>query len=206
MSDSADRSRTIRGACCSYSSNWPRFTTEDDAALALGFPSIWPMPDNPACAAMADRCFAHWPAEVGVATSCTIYAVRPEVCRTCMPGDVECGRWHGKTGRACRRLGNRADGGGIATRLEPDYPSRHQQMALAREGHAETKERMRCRRAGESFVLEFRPRRLPTIHRRGLSSIGLIALSGLVDKVIGLRAGPPDVAGSYRRRFLRDSA
>jgi Fe-S-cluster containining protein len=23
------------GACCSYSSNWPRFTTEDDAALDL---------------------------------------------------------------------------------------------------------------------------------------------------------------------------
>jgi Fe-S-cluster containining protein len=26
-----------------------------------------------------------------VATSCGIYLVRPEVCRTCMPGDVECG-------------------------------------------------------------------------------------------------------------------
>jgi Fe-S-cluster containining protein len=23
------------GACCSYSQNWPRFTTEDDAALDL---------------------------------------------------------------------------------------------------------------------------------------------------------------------------
>ena len=28
--------------------------------------------------------------KVGEATACLIYAVRPEVCRTCMPGDVEC--------------------------------------------------------------------------------------------------------------------
>ena len=28
--------------------------------------------------------------KVGVATSCGIYTVRPEVCRTCMPGDPEC--------------------------------------------------------------------------------------------------------------------
>jgi uncharacterized protein len=28
--------------------------------------------------------------KVGEATACTIYAVRPEVCRTCMPGDPEC--------------------------------------------------------------------------------------------------------------------
>ena len=37
-----------------------------------------------------DRCSA-LSGKVGVATSCGIYAVRPEVCRTCMPGDVECG-------------------------------------------------------------------------------------------------------------------
>ena len=28
--------------------------------------------------------------KVGDATACTIYPVRPEVCRTCMPGDPEC--------------------------------------------------------------------------------------------------------------------
>jgi Fe-S-cluster containining protein len=28
--------------------------------------------------------------KVGEATACTIYARRPEVCRTCMPGDAEC--------------------------------------------------------------------------------------------------------------------
>ena len=36
-----------------------------------------------------DRCAA-LSGKVGEATACTIYAVRPEVCRTCMPGDVEC--------------------------------------------------------------------------------------------------------------------
>jgi Fe-S-cluster containining protein len=28
--------------------------------------------------------------KVGEATACGIYAVRPDVCRTCMPGDPEC--------------------------------------------------------------------------------------------------------------------
>jgi len=28
--------------------------------------------------------------EVGIATSCAIYAVRPEVCRACEPGDEAC--------------------------------------------------------------------------------------------------------------------
>ena len=36
-----------------------------------------------------DRCSA-LTGKVGVATACGIYAVRPEVCRTCMPGDPEC--------------------------------------------------------------------------------------------------------------------
>ena len=28
--------------------------------------------------------------KVGTATACGIYDIRPEVCRTCMPGDPEC--------------------------------------------------------------------------------------------------------------------
>jgi Fe-S-cluster containining protein len=36
-----------------------------------------------------DRCSA-LQGEIGKATACGIYAVRPEVCRTCMPGDAEC--------------------------------------------------------------------------------------------------------------------
>jgi Fe-S-cluster containining protein len=76
------------GACCCYSSNWPRFTTEDDAVLDLIPPALV----NDRFSGMrcdGDRCAA-LSGQVGIATSCTIYAVRPEVCRTCMPGDVEC--------------------------------------------------------------------------------------------------------------------
>jgi uncharacterized protein len=76
------------GACCSYSRNWPRFTTEDDAALDL-IPEEFVNEklsgmrcDDERCSALAGR--------VGVATSCVIYADRPVVCRTCMPGDPEC--------------------------------------------------------------------------------------------------------------------
>src|ERR1700683_4135197 len=76
------------GACCSYSSNWPRFTTEDDAALDL-------IPQKFVNERLSG---GRWDCDRGsalcgkgrVATSCGIYAMPPEVCRTCMPGDVEC--------------------------------------------------------------------------------------------------------------------
>jgi uncharacterized protein len=76
------------GACCAYSSDWPRFTTEDDAALdlipvALVNDRLSGMRcDDNRCAALHGK--------VGVAVACTIYQIRPEVCRTCMPGDAEC--------------------------------------------------------------------------------------------------------------------
>lgn len=77
------------GACCSYSSNWPRFTIEDDAALDL-IPEKFVNDalsgmrcDGARCSALSGR--------VGIATSCGIYAVRPDVCRVCQPGDPECG-------------------------------------------------------------------------------------------------------------------
>jgi uncharacterized protein len=76
------------GACCSYSSNWPRFTTEDDAALDL-IPQKFVNEKLSGMRCDGDRCSA-LSGKIGVATSCGIYAVRPEVCRTCMPGDVEC--------------------------------------------------------------------------------------------------------------------
>jgi uncharacterized protein len=66
MSDAPDDFARICqscGACCAYSANWPRC-------------------DGDRCAALAGK--------IGVATSCTIYDVRPEVCRSCMPGDAEC--------------------------------------------------------------------------------------------------------------------
>ena len=76
------------GACCSYSRNWPRFTTEDDAALDL-IPQKFVNERGSGMRCDGDRCSA-LSGRIGVATACTIYAVRPEVCRTCMPGDVEC--------------------------------------------------------------------------------------------------------------------
>ena len=76
------------GACCSYSSNWPRFTTEDDAALDL-IPEKFVNERLSGMRCDGDRCSA-LSGKIGVATACGIYAVRPEVCRTCMPGDPEC--------------------------------------------------------------------------------------------------------------------
>ena len=76
------------GACCSYSPNWPRFTTEDDAALDL-IPEKFVNEKLSGMRCDGDRCSA-LSGKIGVATSCGIYAVRPEVCRTCMPGDPEC--------------------------------------------------------------------------------------------------------------------
>jgi len=76
------------GACCAYSRNWPRFSTEDDAALDL-IPAKFVNEKQSGMRCDGDRCSA-LAGRIGVATSCTIYAVRPEVCRTCMPGDAEC--------------------------------------------------------------------------------------------------------------------
>jgi hypothetical protein len=76
------------GACCGYSANWPRFSTEEDAALDLIPPALV----NERGSGMrceGDRCAA-LTGKIGEATSCSIYAMRPEVCRTCMPGDAEC--------------------------------------------------------------------------------------------------------------------
>ena len=97
MSDPSDQSLAATGpdspcqacgACCSYSSNWPRFTTEDDAALDL-IPANLVNGRLSGMRCEGERCAALH-GRVGVATACTIYAIRPEVCRTCMPGDAEC--------------------------------------------------------------------------------------------------------------------
>ena len=76
------------GACCAYSQNWPRFSTEDDAALDL-IPTGLVNARGSGMRCDGDRCAA-LTGKVGEATSCSIYTVRPEVCRTCMPGDAEC--------------------------------------------------------------------------------------------------------------------
>ena len=76
------------GACCSYSENWPRFTIEDDAALDM-IPARYVNDRLSGMRCDGNRCSA-LVGEIGRKASCAIYAVRPEVCRTCLPGDVEC--------------------------------------------------------------------------------------------------------------------
>ena len=76
------------GACCAYSRDWPRFTIEDDAALDL-IPARFVNARLSGMRCEGERCAA-LVGRVGEATSCAVYAVRPEVCRVCMPGDAEC--------------------------------------------------------------------------------------------------------------------
>ena len=76
------------GACCATSANWPRFSTEDDAALDL-IPAELVNAKASGMRCDGDRCAA-LRGKVGEATSCSIHAIRPDVCRTCMPGDAEC--------------------------------------------------------------------------------------------------------------------
>jgi len=76
------------GACCAYSRDWPRFTTEDDAALDL-IPARFVNAGQSGMRCKGERCAA-LTGRVGEATACAIYALRPEVCRACHPGDPEC--------------------------------------------------------------------------------------------------------------------
>ncbi|RWC38164.1 YkgJ family cysteine cluster protein [Mesorhizobium sp.] len=76
------------GACCSYSADWPRFSTEDDAQLDR-IPEKYVAPDLSGMRCEGARCSA-LSGEVGKSTGCGIYDLRPDVCRACMPGDEEC--------------------------------------------------------------------------------------------------------------------
>jgi Fe-S-cluster containining protein len=76
------------GACCAYSAEWPRFSLESEAALAL-IPAGCVDDAAGRMRSEGDRCTA-LAGEVGRATACTVYAVRPLVCRDCEPGDPEC--------------------------------------------------------------------------------------------------------------------
>jgi uncharacterized protein len=76
------------GACCSYSAEWPRFSTEDDAQLDR-IPEKYVAADLSGMRCEGARCSALC-GEVGKATVCGIYELRPGVCRACMPGDEDC--------------------------------------------------------------------------------------------------------------------
>jgi len=76
------------GACCAYSREWPRFSTESDAALARIPPALVDDGNN-RMRCHGDRCAA-LVGTVGQATSCAIYDLRPDVCRACEPGGEAC--------------------------------------------------------------------------------------------------------------------
>lgn len=76
------------GACCAYAREWPRFTLESEAEIAL-IPEALIAADGSGMRCEGNRCAA-LAGGIGVETSCTIYAVRPIVCRDCVPGDDAC--------------------------------------------------------------------------------------------------------------------
>lgn len=84
------------GACCDYSSTWPRFSLEDDDVLAR-IPAKLVNKQRSGMRCIEERCAA-LVGEIGKATACSIYEVRPDVCRACQPGDDACNiarRYHG---------------------------------------------------------------------------------------------------------------
>ncbi|MGF1622517.1 MAG: YkgJ family cysteine cluster protein [Rhodomicrobiaceae bacterium] len=76
------------GACCSYSSDWPRFTLESDADIDR-IPERFVNGAQSGMRCEGGRCSA-LSGKVGEATSCRIYEIRPDVCRECEPGDEAC--------------------------------------------------------------------------------------------------------------------
>lgn len=85
------------GACCAYDATWPRFSTESDEELAR-IPLALIASSQSGMRCVGERCSALL-GDVGVAASCSIYAVRPIVCRACVMGDDEC-----RTARAAHGL------------------------------------------------------------------------------------------------------
>jgi Fe-S-cluster containining protein len=76
------------GACCAYSADWPRFSLETDEALAR-IPRALVDASQAKMRCAGERCAA-LTGKIGVATACSIYPLRPDVCRACQPGDPEC--------------------------------------------------------------------------------------------------------------------
>ena len=76
------------GACCSYSAEWPRLSLESDDHIAR-IPRELIDDRGHGMRCRGNRCAA-LVGVVGEATSCAIYALRPDVCRACAPGDPEC--------------------------------------------------------------------------------------------------------------------
>lgn len=76
------------GACCAYSADWPRFALETQAEFEA-IPRRYVDDARGTMRCTGNRCSA-LAGDVGVTTACAIYAVRPDVCRACLPGDASC--------------------------------------------------------------------------------------------------------------------
>ncbi len=72
------------GACCAYQADWPRFSMETDEEIAK-IPENFIAADLSGMRFEAGRCTA-LTGELGKHVGCAVYANRPHVCRTCMPG------------------------------------------------------------------------------------------------------------------------
>jgi len=76
------------GACCAYDATWPRFSLETDEEIGR-IPAALVAETQSGMRCVGDRCLA-LAGEIGKTTRCTVYDVRPQVCRSCMPGDEAC--------------------------------------------------------------------------------------------------------------------
>ena len=86
------------GACCAFDETWPRFSLESDAEIAA-IPEALINTRGSGMRCEGNRCAA-LSGEVGEHATCTIYKVRPLVCRDCQPGDEECNMARAKYGFA----------------------------------------------------------------------------------------------------------
>lgn len=86
------------GACCATSRDWYRFSLESEAELAA-IPEHLVAADLSGMRCDGDRCLA-LTGRVGEHTACSIYVVRPLVCRDCLPGDDACAIARAKAGLA----------------------------------------------------------------------------------------------------------
>src|SRR5262245_27188182 len=80
------------GACCSFSPEWPRFSLESDADLDR-IPRVYVDREHGRMRCSGNRCAA-LVGQVGIATACAIYAVRPDVCRARLL-EMTPAKWHG---------------------------------------------------------------------------------------------------------------
>jgi hypothetical protein len=76
------------GACCACDPDWPRFSLESDEQLDR-IPAALVDDGLGRMRWTGDRCAA-LAGVVGERVACTIYDIRPDVCRACEPGDDAC--------------------------------------------------------------------------------------------------------------------